>query len=34
MLYGKFSIRMKGPVIPGVVTTFITLSRRGDEIDW
>jgi hypothetical protein len=34
MLYGRFSIRMKGPVVPGVVTTFITLSKRRDEIDW
>nr|KAJ3415340.1 hypothetical protein HK105_001534 [Polyrhizophydium stewartii] len=34
MLYGRFTARLKASTIPGVVTTFITMSERGDEIDW
>lgn len=33
-LYGKFSITMKSAPIAGIVTTFITMSGRKDEIDW
>ncbi|KAI8852118.1 hypothetical protein BC829DRAFT_385180 [Chytridium lagenaria] len=33
-LYGRFSIRMKGISAKGIITTFITMSDRGDEIDW
>jgi beta-glucanase (GH16 family) len=34
MLYGKFTARLKASAIGGVVTTFITMSDRKDEIDW
>ncbi|KAJ3117015.1 hypothetical protein HDU96_008186 [Phlyctochytrium bullatum] len=33
-LYGKFTMRIKGVGTKGIVTTFITMSDRGDEIDW
>jgi beta-glucanase (GH16 family) len=33
-LYGKFSIIMAAAPIAGIVTAFITMSGRGDEIDW
>ncbi|KAJ1343694.1 hypothetical protein BSLG_001769 [Batrachochytrium salamandrivorans] len=33
-LYGRFTVRMKAPSTPGIVTTFITMSERKDEIDW
>ncbi|KAJ3090296.1 hypothetical protein HDU96_003451, partial [Phlyctochytrium bullatum] len=32
--YGKFTMRVKGVGTKGIVTTFITMSDRGDEIDW
>jgi hypothetical protein len=32
-LYGKFSISLKAAKPAGIVTTFITMSDRGDEID-
>ncbi|KAI9340656.1 concanavalin A-like lectin/glucanase domain-containing protein [Zopfochytrium polystomum] len=36
ILYGKFSIKMKATPASagGIVSTFITMSDRGDEIDW
>lgn len=34
MLYGKVSLEMNAIPVPGVVVTFITMSERGDEIDW
>ena len=34
MLYGKFSVEMSAIPVPGVVVTFITMSKRRDEIDW
>ncbi|KAI8918142.1 concanavalin A-like lectin/glucanase domain-containing protein [Entophlyctis helioformis] len=34
ILYGRFTVRMRACVDPGVVTTFITMSERKDEIDW
>jgi beta-glucanase (GH16 family) len=33
-LYGKFSVTMNASPIGGIVTTFITMSGRHDEIDW
>lgn len=32
--YGKISLKVKADASPGIVTTFITMSERGDEIDW
>ncbi|KAI9105917.1 concanavalin A-like lectin/glucanase domain-containing protein [Phlyctochytrium arcticum] len=32
--YGKVTTRMTAPAVPGIVTTFITMSETGDEIDW
>ena len=34
ILYGKISVSMALPKTPGVVSSFITMSDRGDEIDW
>ncbi|EGF82696.1 hypothetical protein BATDEDRAFT_22780 [Batrachochytrium dendrobatidis JAM81] len=34
ILYGRFTARIKSSPIPGIITTFITMSSRGDEIDW
>jgi beta-glucanase (GH16 family) len=34
LLYGRITLRMTGIALPGVVTTFITMSERKDEIDW
>ncbi len=34
ILYGKFSIPITAPKVPGIVVTFITMSERHDEIDW
>ncbi|KAJ3219145.1 hypothetical protein HDU67_002478 [Dinochytrium kinnereticum] len=34
VLYGKLSMRMKAIGVKGMVTSFITMSDRGDEIDW
>ncbi|KAI9202133.1 concanavalin A-like lectin/glucanase domain-containing protein [Polychytrium aggregatum] len=34
MLYGKVSARIKAPPQSGFVTSFITMSDIGDEIDW
>ncbi|KAJ3275680.1 hypothetical protein HK104_003859 [Borealophlyctis nickersoniae] len=32
--YAKISARMTASTLPGVVTTFITMSPQKDEIDW
>ncbi|KAI9007271.1 concanavalin A-like lectin/glucanase domain-containing protein [Gaertneriomyces semiglobifer] len=32
--YAKISAKMSAVAVPGVVTTLITMSERGDEIDW
>ncbi|KAJ3034550.1 hypothetical protein HDV00_004963 [Rhizophlyctis rosea] len=32
--YGKITARLRAAAQPGVVTTFITMSDRHDEIDW
>jgi beta-glucanase (GH16 family) len=34
MLYGKFTATMAASPIGGIITTFITMSGRQDEIDW
>ncbi|KAJ3103369.1 hypothetical protein HDU97_010207 [Phlyctochytrium planicorne] len=33
-LYGRFTIKMKAIPVKGMVTSFITMSSIGDEIDW
>ena len=32
--YGKITAKMRAVPVPGIVTTFITMSERKDEIDW
>jgi hypothetical protein len=32
--YARITARMNAVAVPGVVTTFITMSPRKDEIDW
>lgn len=32
--YGKITAKMRAVAVPGIVTTFITMSERKDEIDW
>jgi beta-glucanase (GH16 family) len=34
ILYGRLTARIKTSTVPGLVTTFITMSDRKDEIDW
>ncbi|KAJ3112144.1 hypothetical protein HDU96_004912 [Phlyctochytrium bullatum] len=34
VLYGRFTMRIKAIGVKGMVTSFITMSDRGDEIDW
>ncbi|KAI8902152.1 concanavalin A-like lectin/glucanase domain-containing protein [Globomyces pollinis-pini] len=34
MLHGRFSARVSAVPVNGVITTFITMSDNGDEIDW
>jgi hypothetical protein len=33
IFYGRISVRITAPAIPGSVVSFITMSYRGDEID-
>ena len=33
ILYGRISVRITAPAVPGSVASFITMSYRGDEID-
>ena len=34
ILYGKITVRMLAAAIPGIVSSAITMSDIGDEIDW
>lgn len=34
MLYGKVTLRSRAVAVNGVITTFITRSKRGDTINW
>jgi hypothetical protein len=33
-LHARMSLRLQAPDSPGIVTSFITMSERRDEIDW
>ncbi|KAI8847358.1 concanavalin A-like lectin/glucanase domain-containing protein [Chytridium lagenaria] len=34
ILYGRFTMKLKAIGVKGMITSFITMSDRGDEIDW